>query len=150
MKENRIVIFTRYFLNFMFYSGIVVVLLLPLLVRLALKYYTEKYSVYYLPMLVILGISGICGLTIVFQLRKMIKTVLEKNCFVEHNIRSLKIMGKVSFLITALFVVKCFFLLTPATLVIILTFFISGIFSFVLSLVFMEAVRFKEENDLTI
>ena len=39
---------------------------------------------------------------------------------------------------------------TPATFVIILTFFIAGLFSYVLSMVFAEAVRYKEENDLTI
>ena len=31
-----------------------------------------------------------------------------------------------------------------------LTFFIAGLFSYVLSMVFAEAVRYKEENDLTI
>ncbi|MCF2569441.1 DUF2975 domain-containing protein, partial [Mediterraneibacter glycyrrhizinilyticus] len=39
---------------------------------------------------------------------------------------------------------------TPATFIIILTFFIAGLFSYVLSFVFSEAIRYKEENDLTI
>ena len=59
-------------------------------------------------------------------------------------------MGKAAFIIAAAFIVKVFAVPTPATFVIILTFFIAGLFSHVLSLVFAEAVRYKEENDLTI
>lgn len=40
--------------------------------------------------------------------------------------------------------------LTIAMLVIILVFIIAGMFSKVLAMVFEEAVRYKEENDLTI
>ena len=80
----------------------------------------------------------------------MMRTVLEKNCFVSDNTKSLKIMGRVSLVITVLFLVKSVLIPTPASFVIVLTFFIAGMFSHVLSLVFEEAVRFKEENDLTI
>ena len=59
-------------------------------------------------------------------------------------------MGKSAFVIAVLFLIKVFILPTPATFIIVLTFFIAGIFSHVLSLVFSEAVRYKEENDLTI
>ena len=114
------------------------------------EYYWEEMSDQYWPMLIIFGMSGICGLIIVFQLRKMMKTVVKRECFVDNNTKSLSTMGKVSFVITVLFVVKCVLLPTPASFVIVLTFFIAGIFSHVLSLVFEEAVRFKEENDLTI
>ena len=50
-------------------------------------------------------------------------------------------------------VVTCFRIiiyLTPAVLVIILTFLIAGLFSKVLSQVFDAAVTYKLENDLTI
>jgi uncharacterized membrane protein YfhO len=59
-------------------------------------------------------------------------------------------MGKVSLTISILFIIELFFLPTPVTFVIILTFFIAGIFSHVLACVFEEAVRYKKENDLTI
>ena len=78
------------------------------------------------------------------------RTVTEKNCFVSENTRSLKVMGRVSLVITVLFLVKSVMIPTPASFIIVLTFFIAGMFSHVLSLVFEEAVRFKEENDLTI
>lgn len=150
MNQNRIVAFTKYLLNFMFYSGIIVVISLPYTLKLIGKYLFKETAEHYIFMLVILLLSGLCGLTIVYQLKKMIRTVAEKNCFVDSNTKSLRTMGKVAFLIAGIFLVKMFVLPTPAAFIIILTFFIAGIFSHVLGLVFAEAVRCKEENDLTI
>lgn len=150
MDQNKITVFTKYFLNIMFYSGILLVLSLPYTLQFVGRYYFPVVEKYYWPMLIIYFMSGISGLIIVYQLRGMIRTVMEKNCFVKNNIRSLKIMGKVSFLIAILHFIKVFFFPSSASFVIILTFFIAGIFSHVLGLVFAEAVRFKEENDLTI
>ena len=78
------------------------------------------------------------------------KTVVEQDCFVAGNVKSLRIMGMSGFVITGLFIVKLFFLVTAATFIIIITFFIAGLFSNVLAYVFSEAIRYKEENDLTI
>ena len=150
MRKNGFVSFTKYFLDFMFFAGILVEITLPFTLRMAGKYYSAEIGRQYIPMLIIFGISGICGLIIVFCLRKMMRTVTEKNCFVSENTRSLKVMGRVSLVITVLFLVKSVMIPTPASFIIVLTFFIAGIFSHVLSLVFEEAVRFKEENDLTI
>lgn len=134
----------------MFFSGILVEVSLPFSLKMLGEYYWKEMAEQYWPMLIIFGLSGICGLIIVYQLRKMMKTVVKRECFVDSNTKSLSTMGKVSFVITVLFIVKCILLPTPASFVIVLTFFIAGVFSHVLSLVFEEAVRFKEENDLTI
>lgn len=150
MRQSRFILFTKYFLDFMFFSGILVEISLPFTLKLLGKYYSPELEAQYWSMLAIFGLSGICGLVIVFQLRKMMKTVVKRECFVDNNTRSLGVMGKVSFVIAALFAVKCVMLPTPASFIIVLTFFTAGMFSHVLSLVFEEAVRFKEENDLTI
>lgn len=150
MDRKRIILFTKYLLNFMFYSGILVVVSLPYTLRAAGRYYSGDLAENYISMLIIFFLSGVCGLIIVWQLRKMISTVIGRNCFVEDNSKSLKVMGRVAFVIAVLFLIKMFILPTPATLIIILTFFIAGLFSHVLSLVFSEAVYYKEENDLTI
>ena len=146
MEQKRIVIFTKYLLNFMFYSGILVAVSLPYILRLAGKYYSADFADHYISMLIIFFLSAVCGLIIVWRLT----TVLERNCFVDSNTKSLKVMGKAAFVIAVLFLIKVFILPTPATFIIVITFFIAGIFSHVLSLVFSEAVRYKEENDLTI
>ena len=150
MRQSRLILFTKYFLDFMFWSGIVAVASLPYILKLAGTYYFDDFREHYYFMLIILFISGMCGIIIVYQLRKMMKSVVKKDCFIIENIRSLKVMGHTAFVIAVMFVVKVIVLPAPAGFVIILTFFIAGIFSHVLSLVFEEAVRYKEENDLTI
>lgn len=150
MNQNRLVVFTKYLLNFMFYSSIIVVISLPYTLKLIGKYLFKETAEHYIFMLVILLLSGLCGLTIVYQLKNMMRTVAGKDCFVDSNIKSLKTMGKAAFFIAGIFLVKMFVLPTPAAFIIILTFFIAGIFSHVLGLVFAEAVRCKKENDLTI
>ena len=134
----------------MFYTGILVEASLPFTLKLAGRYYSQEIAEHYISMLILFFLSGVCGLVIVWQLRKMMTTVLDRNCFVDSNTKSLKVMGRVAFVIAALFFIKIFILPTPATFIIILTFSVAGIFSHVLSLVFSEAVRYKQENDLTI
>lgn len=146
-KLNKV---TKTILDFMFYSGIVILVTLPFTLKLAGIYYSENLRRYYWAMLIIFGCSGVCGVLIVHQLRKMMKTVVNQDCFVNGNVKSLKVMGEISFVIAVLFIIKSFLLPTPATFIIILTFFIAGLFSLVLSCVFSEAIRYKEENDLTI
>ena len=118
---------TKYLLDFMFYAGILVTVSLPL----SLKYigkYLEAVEEHYLPAVIIFAILG----------------------FVPENVASLRRMGDLSFFIAAMSAVRCVVYLTIAMLVIILVFIIAGMFSKVLAMVFEEAVRYKEENDLTI
>lgn len=150
MHGEKLARITKILLDVMFYSGIVVIVTLPLTLKYAGSHYSRAFQEYYTLMLAIFALSGICGVVIVGQLRKMMRTVVRKNCFVNENVRSLEIMGITSAAIVILFFIKCFFLPTPATFIIVLTFFIAGLFSEVLSFVFREAIRYKEENDLTI
>jgi len=134
----------------MFYSGIIVVVTLPFSLRWLGSYFLLFREEYYIPMLVVTLVAGIFAILILGQLKKMMKTVLENNCFVTSNVISLKRMGVYSFVITIAFLIKILFRLTPATLIIIPTFFIAGLFCYVLAFVFKEAVQYKEENDFTI
>ena len=120
MNQKKIVIFTKYLLNFMFYTGILVIVSLPYTLKLAGRYYSRDIADHYMSMLVIFFLSGVCGLIIVWQLRKMITTVTDRNCFVDSNTKSLKVMGRVAFIIAVLFLIKVFVFPTPATCVIIL------------------------------
>ena len=140
---------TKYLLDIMFYSGILVTVSLPL----SLKYigkYLGAVEEHYLPAVIIFAILGVLALLLINELRKMFRTVLQENCFVPENVASLRRMGALSFFIAAMSAVRCVVYLTIAMLVIILVFIIAGMFSKVLAMVFEEAVRYKEENDLTI
>lgn len=149
MKKETIIKGTKYFLDFMFFGGIVVTATLPFSLKLLGKY-LERVAENYGEVLIIYFVLGIAAVVIIRELRKIFKTVLDKDCFVRENVESLKKMGKWSFFIVLMSIVRSFVYLTMAMAVIILVFTIAGLFSMVLAFVFEEAVGFKEENDLTV
>lgn len=150
MKYERIKKLTKLILDIMFFTGIIVLLTLPIWLRFAGTHYSKDIENHYLAMVIVFAVSGLNGLLIVNELRKMMKTVLEVNCFVEDNVKSLRRMARYSLVISIFFFIKVLLVPTPATLIIILVFFIAALFSVVLSCVFQEAVNYKDENDLTI
>ncbi len=147
--NERLVRFTKGLLDIMFYLGILVTLAVPVLFRWVGRY-LEDFRTYYVPQTILYMLSGVASLLIILELRRMFATVLEDNAFVMENVRSLRRMAWCSFLIAALSIARLFYAPTPATAVVVLVFFIAGLFSLVLGQVFEKAIRYKEENDLTI
>lgn len=149
MKKETLIKGTKYLLDFMFWGGILATVTLPF----SLKWIGEKLprvAENYKEAVVIYFVLGIAAVVIIRELRKMFKTVLNKDCFVYENVVSLKKMGKWSFFIVLMSLLRTFVYMTLAMGVVILVFIIAGLFSLVLSYVFEEAVSFKEENDLTV
>ena len=149
MKSNFLTRFTKFFLDFMFYCGILVTISVPLTFKFLGIYYPNIGN-HYIAMCIIFMLCGVLALWIIYYLRQIFRTVIEEDCFVESNVSALKRMGGASFLISLVTLVRIFFVITPATLVIILVFFIAGLFSLVLAQVFAQAVAYKQENDFTI
>ncbi len=148
-KKRGLTIWTKYLLDFMFYSGIVVTVTLPFSIKKIgelLPYMVEHYE----ETVIIYFVLGIAALVLIRELRRIFRTVLEENCFVPENVVSLRKMGNWSFFIAGMSVVRCIVYMTIAMGVVILVFVIAGLFSKVLAYVFEEAVRYKQENDLTI
>ena len=142
--------FTKYVLDIMYFGGFVVLITLPATIKFLGKYYSSVITKNFALMLFVFGISGILGILIIGQLRRMMRTVIEDSCFVYGNVESLHKMAMMSIGIVIMFIFKLFFVPTPATGIIILVFFIAALFSQVLADVFEKAVNYKEENDLTI
>ena len=149
MKKDTLIKYTKYFLDFMFYSGIVLTATLPISIKW-LGRYLETVRDHYGEAVLIYFVLGIAAIVILRELRKIFKTVIDKNCFVRENVVSLDKMCKWSFFIVLMSIVRTFVYTTIAMLVVILVFTIAGLFSKVLSFVFEEAVGYKEENDFTI
>ena len=149
MKKETLIKLTKYLLDFMFFSGIAVTVSLPITIKI-LGAFSEKLHEHYLESLIIYFVLGIAAIVILRELRKIFKTVVNKDCFVHENVVSLNKMCKWSFFIVFMSVVRTIVYITPAMLVVILVFIIAGLFSKVLSFVFEEAVGYKEENDFTI
>ncbi|MCM1569105.1 MAG: DUF2975 domain-containing protein [Roseburia sp.] len=148
-KKRSLTKWTKYLLDFMFYTGIGVTVTLPWSLKWIGRY-LERVAEHYEEAVIIYFVLGIAALVLVQELRKIFQTVLAGDCFVEENVRSLRKMGNWSFFIAVMSVVRSIVYLTMAMAVVILVFVIAGLFSKVLALVFEEAVRYKEENDLTI
>ncbi len=148
--NQRMIRFTKVVLDIMFYSGWVAFFTLPLSLKFLGKYYSGIINEYFLFMLAVFGASGIFGILIIRQLRRMMKTVIQESCFVYENVKSLNTMAVLSLCIVVMFFIKICVIPTPATGVIVLVFFIASLFCEVLAHVFEQAVNYKEENDLTI
>lgn len=149
MKKEALIKLTKYILDFMFFGGIVVTVTLPLSIKW-LEQYIEHMQGHYGEIVIIYFVLGIAAVKIIWELRKIFKTVIDKNCFVQENVISLDKMSKWSFFIVIMSVVRSVVYVTIAMAVVILVFTIAGLFSKVLSFVFEEAVGYKEENDFTI
>jgi len=149
MKKETLIKLTKYFLDFMFWGGIVITATLPLSIRILGKY-IEHIQIHYGEMVIIYFVLGIAAVVILRELRKIFKTVVNKNCFVQENVQSLNKMFKWSFFIVLMSIVRTLVFYTVAMLVVILVFVIAGLFSKVLAYVFEEAIGYKEENDYTI
>ncbi len=147
--KDRLTMMTKLLLDFMFYAGILVTATLPLSIR-----FYGTYNSYFadnsLPLILLFFCSGTLAILIIYELRKMFRTVLDDNCFIPENVVSLRRMGTYSMLIALVTSGRLFLYVTPAVLIVILVFIIAGLFSKVLSHVFDRAVTYKLENDLTI
>lgn len=147
--KDKLTVFTKGMLDFLFYAGILTTLLVPAMIR-GYGRYNRYFRENVLQLSVIFILAGIFAVLIIYELRKIFKTVLEDDCFVEENVVSLRKMGTYSFFIAAITSLRIFLYLTPAVMVVVLVFIIAGLFSKVLSQVFAKVVQYKLENDLTI
>ncbi|MDE6363464.1 MAG: DUF2975 domain-containing protein [Lachnospiraceae bacterium] len=153
MKKETVIIFTKFLLDFMYFAGIVVtvLLLVPGLVERVMAFFDfHDFEGRYTEILVIYFVLGILAVLILGELRKMFRTVLKEDCFVKDNVVSLQRMGTYSFIIAVICMLRTVLYLTIAMLVLVLVFVIAGLFSKVLAFVFDRAVEYKLENDLTI
>lgn len=153
MKKETVIIFTKYLLDFMYFAGIAVTVLLPVpgLVQKVAEFLDfHDYEGRYAEIIIIYFVLGILAVMILGELRKMFRTVLKEDCFVKDNVVSLQRMGTYSFVIAVICLLRTVLYMTIAMLVLVLVFIIAGLFSKVLAFVFDRAVEYKQENDLTI
>lgn len=148
-KKRQLTRWVKYLLDFMFYTGILVTVSLPFSIKWLGRYY-EPLAEHYEENVIIYFVLGVSALVLIRELRRIFRTVIAEDCFVMENVVSLQKMGTWSFFIALMSVVRSIVYTTVAMLLVILVFVIAGLFSKVLALVFEEAVRCKEENDLTI
>lgn len=143
--------FVKVILDVLFIAGIGFLLASPVLANKSVDIFRSRATEYLVRnILIILVCSDIVILYVLYELRKIFKTIIGNTPFVETNVRSLFRMGLASFALAVFFVFKLFVLKSFLTYLVILVLIIAGCFSWTLSELFKEAMRVKDENDLTI
>lgn len=106
-----------------------------------------KVFVYFL---VILYMSGSGALVILNDLRMIFKSCIREEVFIRGNVTRLYRMALLTGLIALVFFSKIFIVNSIMTMIIVFVFFMASVFCFIISLLFDQAVDYKEEIDLTI
>lgn len=131
-QKKKLTMYTKFLLDFMFFAGIVVTVSLPFSIKVIgrqlprlVEHYEETVIIYF--------VLGVSAAVLLRELRRIFKTVLEENCFVQENVASLRKMGNWSFFIALMSAVRSVVYLTIAMGVVIFVFVIAGLFSKVLA-----------------
>ncbi|MDF2910509.1 MAG: hypothetical protein K0Q56_1390 [Sporolactobacillus laevolacticus] len=140
----------KHMLDLLFIGGIGIFLSLPWSVKWYMSQLYEETSRNYWFLLIFLYVTGFFALQIVYEIRRIFKTLNRRNPFMMDNVNSLKRIAIASFLISIAYLVKVVCFNSFLTIVLAMVFIIAGFFSIILSEVFHQAVMVKEENDLTI
>lgn len=135
-------------LKIIFAVGIIIYLALPILLNKYVEMFNPILS--YTAALVILYISGIPALIIVYAFIKMFETLKNDNPFVRENVTYLKIVSVCSLLISIIYIIGMFFIVSVFEIVAIAIFIIAFLGTYVLAELLKKAIEYKEENDLTI
>ncbi|MCL2841286.1 MAG: DUF2975 domain-containing protein [Defluviitaleaceae bacterium] len=107
---------------------------------------TPAYRGFIMPFLMIVAVP--C-LWIVVEMILMLRTI-PTGPFVMRNVKALYRLGTLLFILSAIFIAKCFIFITFLTLFCAFMFVGSGLFAFTFAALIRQAIVFREENDLTI
>lgn len=148
--KDKYLLLAKCAVNVMCALGIPTTIAVPFFLKWYGKINEHYAGVLYPLQSVMFVIMGIFACLIVFELRSMLKSVEEDNCFVRTNVISLDRMGWYSFIIAVVSCIRLAIYVTPGCFVVIIVFIIAGLFSKVLGKVFDKAIEYKEDNELTI
>lgn len=139
----------KVFIDILFYLSIVCTALVPFFTDDFFKiinYTTEGIIL----LTVILFLSGICCIYILYNLKKMYKSLLDGNPFAEENVKHFRKIAVSCALIAVIYIIKCFLIFTFGTLVVTAVFSVGCLFCLTLKDLFKQAINYKTENDLTV
>lgn len=140
---------TKLLVDIIFAAEILITLIMPVSIPWLNEHYSHLEGLD-LPLILIYVSVGIVCIAATWILRGILRTVVEGRCFIQENVTGLKRIS-ICFLLLVIFLVcRGIIYLTMAILIDTFLFFIAFVFCRVVALVFQEAVRYKEENDLTI
>lgn len=140
---------TKILVDIIFWAEILITLVMPVSIPWLNQNYSHLQGMD-IPMVIIYMLVGIVCIIATWTLRGILRTVVEGNCFVQENVAGLQKISICFFGLVILLACRAVLYLTMAILIDLFLFFIAFVFCRVVALVFQEAVKHKEENDLTI
>jgi len=150
MKQNQIRHYvTKLLVDIMFFGGIATCVILPFIVPRLLGFVgvSPELRLHYT---IILLSSGVCSVYIMFQLKRMFRTLLGGNPFVLQNVSCLRQCAVASAVIAFIYLIRLFMWFTIAAAIIVVIFTMLSLFSLTLKDLFKQAVAYKEETDWTV
>lgn len=150
LGKNGLSGLVKYMLDTIFAGGLAIMVSLPVSLEWCFDRYTWADRENYTFLLVFLFITGLLCLMIIWELRRMLVTLNQREPFKRENVSSLKNIAALALLISLAYVIKIVFYTSFLTIIIAMVFLIMGLFALILSEVFRQAVDVKEENDLTV
>jgi len=131
--------------------GVILILSLPWTLNNYLLFknsYVPK-DVYY-SMLVLLVISGICAFCILGQAKKILHNINKKDPFTFETANRIKYISYWCLPIAFAYIIAIYFIPSVFVILVGLTFLFLSACIFIIAQLFYQAVRYKQENDLTI
>ena len=140
---------------------LVIIMVVNIAVLITLPWNVEYYlrMIYNMPaaeasaktiLLIILYPCGISSFMVAFQLKRIFRTLVKKDPFVQTNVQALKLMGTAMTVVTIFLFAKIFLMNSIMTMLGAFASILLAVFCFVLADVFQQAVYYKQDNELTI
>jgi hypothetical protein len=140
----------KYILDLILIGVAIIILSLPMILRMCFDAYIWTVGENYWFLLVFLWSTGLLYLGIVYELRKMLKRLMQREPFRMENVVSLKRIAVLAFVISGIYAVKIVLYISFLTIIVAMVALLVGLFALILAEVFRQAIEVKEENELTI
>ncbi len=137
-------------LDLVFIGGIGIYAGIPIVLKWYMGFIYSRSSESYPFLMVFLYVTGLACLWAVYEIRKIFKTLNRMNPFMTDNVKSLNRLAVACFVMAAAYIVKIICYPSFLTVIVAMLSVIGGLFLVVLAEVFRQAVKAKEENDLTV
>lgn len=147
-KQSITHVIAKSLVDLMFFGGIVCVIMMPWFSKYVYLFgYGDKERWI---IAAVLMSSGTLAVYILFNLKKMYKTLLGGNPFTEGNISCFRKMAVSCAVISFIYIIKSALIFTLTSLIIVLMFAVGSLFCLTLKDIFKQALFFKEEHDWTV
>lgn len=140
----------EYALDFLMGLALVLTLTLRWSIPAVTHHSPGEAGLWYEKYLAVLVLSGVMAILILWQARGIMHIINKGNPFVTEMVRRLRIIGVECLVLAASYFLSIFMVTRFFMVVVFVTFSVVGLILFVFGEIFRQAIRYKEENDMTI